>query len=128
MANRVIRVLHVDDIEEEFILMRELLASSEYTTFELHWAPDAATAMRVIQTTPFDVCLVDYYLGKDNGLEFIRTALTQGISTPFILMSGQGNHAINREAIRIGVRQCVDKNDMTTSILVKALTSATRNS
>jgi two-component system, cell cycle sensor histidine kinase and response regulator CckA len=127
MPVRLIRVLHVDDLEEEFILVRELLSNVEGIKFELHWAPDARTASQAIRDMDFDVCFVDYYLGKDNGLEFTRAALADGVMTPFILMSGQKDHSIDREALKIGVRQCIDKNDISTPILLKAIKAVTGN-
>jgi DNA-binding NtrC family response regulator len=127
MTNRVIRVLHVDDLEEEFILARELLASVEDVDFEFQWVPDIKTATQAINTLKFDVCLVDYYLGIDRGLDFINTAIANGITIPFILMSGQKDRSIEREALKLGVRQCIDKNNITASDLLEAIQKAIRN-
>jgi two-component system, cell cycle sensor histidine kinase and response regulator CckA len=126
MANRPIRVLHVDDVEEEFILVRELLSMAPGTSFEFQWISDTGTAIQVIHDMKFDVCVVDYYLGIDNGLDFVRAAIANGVTVPFILMSGQKDRAVEREALNIGVRQCIDKNDITTSILLKAIQDAVR--
>lgn len=124
MTNRVIRILHVDDLEEEFILARELLATVDGIKFEIKWVPDIRQATQAINTATFDVCLVDYYLGIDKGLDFIRASIASGIATPFILMSGQKDRTIEREALNMGVRQCINKNDITTSILLEAIESA----
>lgn len=124
MANRVIRLLHVDDEEAEFILLRELLSAAQGIELEFQWAPDTESATQAINTTNFDVCLVDYFVGMDNGLDFIRKAIERGVATPFILMSGQRDPAVDREAIKIGVRQCINKDDTTTSTLLKAIQSA----
>jgi DNA-binding NarL/FixJ family response regulator len=127
MATRSIRVLHVDDLEAEYILARELLSTVQGINFEFHWASDLRTAIQVIHNANFDVCLVDYYLGIDIGLDFIRAAMANNVTTPFILMSGQKDRAVEREALQIGVRQCIDKNDITTSILLKAIQDAIQN-
>lgn len=126
MANRPIRVLHVDDVEEEFILVRELLSMAPGVKFEFQWISDTGTAIQVIHNREFDVCVVDYYLGIDNGLDFVRAAIANGVTVPFILMSGQKDRAVEREALTIGVRECIDKNDITTSILLKAIQDAVR--
>lgn len=124
MANRAVRILHVDDLEEEFILARELLSTVQGIDFEFQWVPDTRTAIQTINTRTFDVCLVDYYMGIDRGLDFIQAAIANGITTPFILMSGQQDRSVEREALRIGVRQCIDKNTISTSILLKAIQDA----
>ena len=124
MVDTAVRVLHVDDSEEEFILLRELLSFVEEMQFELHWVTDVRTAMQAIDEKNFDVCLVDYHLGLDKGLDLIRTALEKDVKMPFILMSGTKDRAIEREALKIGARQCIDKNDITTSVLLKAIQEA----
>ncbi len=128
MPDKVIHILHVDDIEEEFILVNKLLSDIDGVKFDIQWAPDAASAQQALRRASFDLCLIDYYLGKDNGLEFARSAIAGGVVIPFILMSGQGNSAINQEAMKIGVRQCLNKNDLTTSLLVNAISSTLQNS
>jgi two-component system, cell cycle sensor histidine kinase and response regulator CckA len=126
MANSSVRVLHVDDLEEEYILARELLSTVQGVHFEFQWVPDIRTANQVIHNSKFDVCLVDYYMGMDRGLDFIRGAVANGITIPFILMSGQKDPTVEREALKMGVRQCLDKNDITAPILLKAIQDALR--
>jgi DNA-binding NtrC family response regulator len=127
MVNRLVRVLHVDDLEEEFILLRELLSEVEDVEFEVQWVADIRTAMHVIHTMKFDICLVDYHLGIDKGIDLIHMALANDIRMPFILMTGQNDPSIEREALKIGARLCIDKNDITTSILLKAIQEALKN-
>jgi DNA-binding NtrC family response regulator len=127
MGNRSVRVLHVDDLEEEFILARELLSGVKGIDFQFQWVPDMRTAVQVIHNKRFDVCLVDYYLGLDRGLDFISAAIANGITVPFILMSGQQDQVVEREALSMGVRQCIDKNEVTTSSLLNAIQNALRN-
>jgi CheY-like chemotaxis protein len=127
MSGRVVRLLHVDDMEEEFILVRELLASSPDVRFELRWASDVSAAIEAIKQNSFDVCLVDYYLGGETGFDFTRAAKSSGIATPFILMSGQKDPRIHHEALNIGIRLCLDKDDITTPILLKAINEVIGN-
>src|SRR5689334_945932 len=126
MVDAAVRVLHVDDSEEEFILLRELLSFVEEMQFEFQWVPDIRTAMRAIAEKNFDVCLVDYHLGLDKGLDLIQTALAKDVKMPFILMSGTKDRSIEREALKIGARQCIDKNDITPTTLLKAIRDALR--
>ena len=127
MADMLVRILHVDDLEEEFILLRELLSTVQGISFEFQWVPDIRTAMKAMQKEKFDICLVDYHLGMDKGLDLIQSALTNGITIPFILMSGQKDRSVEQEALKMGARQCIDKNDITTSTLLKAIEDAIRS-
>lgn len=124
MVDAAVRVLHVDDSEEEFILLREFLSFVEGMQFEFQWVTDVRTALEAIDEKNFDVCLVDYHLGLDKGLDLIQMAQARDVKMPFILMSGTKDRSIEREALKIGARQCIDKNDITTSVLLKAIQDA----
>ena len=124
MADMVIRLLHVDDLEEEFILLRELLSFVQDIHFDIHWGSDLRTALKAMDENTFDICLVDYHLGMDKGLDLIEAATAKGIKIPFILMSGQNDRLVEREALKLGARQCINKNDITTSVLLKAIRDA----
>jgi len=124
MADIVIRILHVDDLEEEFILLREFLSTAQDIHFDIYWVPDLRTALKAMDEKTFDICLVDYHLGIDKGLDLIELATAKGVKTPFILMSGQNDRLVEREALKLGARQCVDKNDITTSVLLNAIRDA----
>ena len=127
MVNRLVRVLHVDDLEEEYILLRELLSEIEGIEFEFQWVATMGTAMQILHNGKFDICLVDFHLGIDSGLDFIHTALANNIQMPFILMTGQKDPSIQREALRIGACQCIDKNDITPLMLLKVIKEALGN-
>lgn len=124
MQNQSVRLLHVDDAEEEFILVREMLSSVQDIRFEFQWAADVQKAAQALNREKFDVCLVDYYAGIDNGLDFIRLLIAEGVTVPFILLSGQADKIVIREALKVGVRQFVDKDDLSTSILLNAIQNA----
>jgi DNA-binding NarL/FixJ family response regulator len=127
MATKLVRILHVDVLEEEFILLREFLSEVDDVKFEFEWVADVKTAMDVIHNMKFDICLVDYHLGIDKGLDLIYMARANDIRTPFILMTGQKDPSIEREALKIGARLCIDKNEITTSTLLKAIQDALGN-
>ncbi|NER51917.1 MAG: response regulator, partial [Symploca sp. SIO1A3] len=84
MDNRPVKVLLVDDDEDDYTLTRDLLAESA-TTFELEWVATYNAALERIEHNQYDVYLFDYRLGEHNGLELLREAVACGCQGPIIL-------------------------------------------
>jgi CheY-like chemotaxis protein len=64
-----LRVLVVDDDEEDFLILRDLLADFPPGQFTLDWVPTLDQGIAALRAGKHDVYLVDYLLGPDNGLD-----------------------------------------------------------
>ena len=103
MNNRpVIRVLLVEDDEEDFIITRDLLSEVKGRRFMVEWKQNYADGLAAMQGNNQDVCLVDYRLGAHDGLELLRTAKAAGAETPVILLTGQGHEEVDMAAMAAG--------------------------
>src|SRR5688500_18668410 len=101
MAHRCLRVLVVDDDEEDFLILRDLLA--DYGEPHLvTWAATLEEGKRHLREASSDVYLVDWRLGPDNGLDLVRYAETCAARRPVILLTGKGNTDVDREALQAG--------------------------
>jgi signal transduction histidine kinase/HPt (histidine-containing phosphotransfer) domain-containing protein len=116
MKSETIKVLLVEDDEDDYILTRGLLSEVNAGKYELDWASSYEEGLRVARRREHHVCLVDYRLGERSGVELIREARESGLTTPMILLTGQGNHDVDVEATQAGA----------TDYLVKDETPATR--
>ncbi len=97
-----VRILLVDDDEDDFIITSTLLSETEGSHFSFEWAPTYERAMEIIGERRHDVYLVDYNLGPRNGLELLREAIAKGCQSPLILLTGQGGHYLDLEAMQSG--------------------------
>ncbi len=102
MKSAEIKVLLIDDDEDDYILTRELLAEVEGGSYALDWASSYEEGLRVAARREHHVCLVDYRLGERSGVELIREARESHLTTPMILLTGQGNHDVDVEAMQAG--------------------------
>src|SRR6185503_3391127 len=100
MKNEAIKVLLIDDDEDDYILTRDLLAAVKVGTYELDWAPSYEEGLKVASLRGHHVCLVDYRLGTRSGVQLIREARETRLSTPMILLTGLGNHDVDMEAMQ----------------------------
>src|SRR5580704_12274617 len=104
-ADRVdspVRVLLVDDDEDEHIIVADLLRSALGDQFDLTWVSTYAAGLESVLSKRFDVCLVDYRLGERSGLELLAEAKPKENNTPIILLTGAGDISIDIDATKAG--------------------------
>ena len=102
MDDRPLRVLLVEDDEDDYLLTRDLLAEVGGDRFHLEWEADYEAALEAMGACRHDVYLVDYRLGGRDGLELLREALARGCTAPLILLTGQGDREVDIEAMQAG--------------------------
>ncbi len=112
MTDRPLRVLLVEDDEEDYILTRELLGDAGRDAFEVDWASSYDGGLAEIDLGRHDVYLLDYYLGLHTGLDLLKEATFRGCSAPLILLTGQGDHDADVEAMRAGASDYLSKGRM----------------
>ncbi|HEY9872532.1 MAG TPA: PAS domain S-box protein, partial [Candidatus Obscuribacterales bacterium] len=121
MDNAPIKVLLVDDDEDDYILTRDWLSEIQRTKFVLEWVASYETALETIKKKQHDVYLLDYRLGTHNGLELLREAIAQGCSSPIILLTGQGDREIDVEAMKAGASDYLDKSLIGAHLLERSI-------
>ncbi|HEY9601162.1 MAG TPA: response regulator [Allocoleopsis sp.] len=121
MDNRSVRVLLVDDDEDDYILTRDLLDQSRETRFELDWIFQYNAALEVMGQNRHDVYLLDYRLGERNGLELLEQAIANGCRAPMILLTGRGDRAIDLEAMKAGAADYLDKSQLRAPLLERSM-------
>jgi FixJ family two-component response regulator len=97
-----IRVLLVEDDEDDYFLVKDLLKEIKGGVYELEWMKTYETGLATMMCNKHDVCLIDYRLGAHNGLELLRTALAGGCAAPLILLTGMGQHEVDVAAMKAG--------------------------
>jgi DNA-binding NtrC family response regulator len=64
MNDAPVKVLLVDDDEDDFFITRRLLRDAGDARYQLEWVSSVDTARRVIGENRHDVYLLDYLLGS----------------------------------------------------------------
>lgn len=120
-ALRVMRVLLIDDDEDEFVLLRSLLARAAACRFEVSWTPSYDDALRRIQAREFDAYLIDYRLGARSGIELLEEAITAGCEEPLIVLTGEKSSNLDSAALQAGAVDFIEKQQLNAPLLERSL-------
>src|SRR5215210_6761736 len=117
----VIKVLLVEDDEEDYFLTRELFAEIQGKRFQVDWAKSSKQGSEAIRSRPYDVCLIDFRLGPDSGLELLQAAIKEGCDAPIIILTGQGEREIDLQAMAAGAADYLVKGRLDSGLLERSI-------
>lgn len=106
------KVLLVEDDEDDYLLTRDLLAETNEGNYALDWAASYDEGLRRIASGHYDLCLLDYRLGAQSGLDFLRELRRFDDPVPVILLTGQGERKIDVQATQFGAWDYLSKQEL----------------
>lgn len=129
MAESILRVLLIDDSHAQYTLISDFLniVSTKQREYTVEWASTYNEGRRLLQQNTYDVCLCDYELGDQVGLDLIRETVEKQISIPMILLTGHGTYALDIQAMRAGAVDYLDKTSLKPKNLERSIRYATQN-
>src|SRR5690554_2723356 len=116
-----VRVLIIEDDEDDFFIARSLLSKTTGINCDLQWARNYDEGLEALTTNGFDVCLVDYRLGARDGLQLLREANERGVVTPLILLTGQGDYEVDVRAMMAGAADYLVKGQIDAQLLERSI-------
>ncbi len=120
-----LRLLLVDDDEDEFILLHGLVSEqftqTDQPTYNLDWVDSYSAALSAYDQEAYDAFIVDYHLGQESGLDLVRELSSRGVSAPFILLTGQGSYEIDTEAMQAGATDYLSKDQLNAEQLERSI-------
>jgi PAS domain S-box-containing protein len=121
MDDDFVKVLLVDDDEDDYVITADLLSGIPLVRFDLEWVSAYEAALEVIGRGEHDVYLVDYRLGERDGLELLQEAIKNGCNAPLILLTGQGDHEVDVQAMKAGAADFLVKGQINASLLERSI-------
>lgn len=109
MGKSQIRILLIDDDEDDYVLTRDWCDEFQVLDCQLEWVDNYEDAIQAIANRQHDIYLLDYRLGDRNGLELLASAIADGCSTPIIVLTGQGEREIDIQAMAAGAADYLEK-------------------
>lgn len=121
MASGQLRILLVDDDEDDYIMTHHLLSEINGGRFHLQWVDSYDAALEAIASDLYDLYLLDYNLGAQSGLQLLNEALSNGCKAPIILLTGQGNDQVDLEAMKAGAADYLVKGQFNAQVLGRSI-------
>lgn len=121
MDRSIIKVLLIEDDEDDVVITRKLLSRIEGTSYPLDWVATYEAGLEAILKGEHDICLLDYRLGELNGLDLLRQAVERNCKIPVILLTGQADREVDLRAARAGAADYMVKGQVTTPLLERSI-------
>ena len=119
--NDEIKVLLIEDDEDDYVMTRDMLKASTRQKYDLQWIADPEEGLEAIIQGDYGVCLLDFRLGGFTGMELLHKAVSRGCKAPIILFTGQMDHETDIEAIKCGAADYLVKQQVTPLLLERAI-------
>lgn len=117
----VIKLLLIEDDEDDFIITRDLLEDTNFGDYNLDWENSIDAAKAALAGNTHDVCLLDYSLGAEDGVSLLKQASRLGFKGPIIMLTGQDNEQLDSEALSAGAVDYLVKSQLSASRLARAI-------
>lgn len=101
-----LRLFLVEDDDDIGFLMRKSLERAGHQVTVCHSGTDA---LIVLVNTPFDLVLLDQFLPEISGVELLETLNREGITTPVLMVTGQGDEKLASQVLRAGALDYIVK-------------------
>lgn len=121
-----IRVLVVEDHEDDFRYLSFLLGRNGTSSYQLEWASSFAAGQRAMRDRAFDVALFDYRLGGGTGIDLLKEAQSSRCDMPIILLTGHDSAEVDQEASQAGAADYLCKTGLNSTELERAIRYALR--
>ncbi len=116
-----IKVLIVDDDEEDYFLTCQYIKKIRGNEFVIDWCYRYKDAYDAIVAGRYDIYFIDYYLGAKTGLELLKETFQRNSEQPMILLTGMGNQKIDTEAMQAGAYDYLVKLELNTEKLERCI-------
>ncbi|OGP57536.1 MAG: hypothetical protein A2V65_04340 [Deltaproteobacteria bacterium RBG_13_49_15] len=91
------RVLIVDDEEELASTLAERLC---LRGIEAEWAGSAKDALKLVETSTFDIAVLDLKMPQVDGLELMRRIRDRQPKTQILFLTGHGSEELFRDVVK----------------------------
>jgi signal transduction histidine kinase len=121
MPDGLVRVLLIEDDDDDYLLTKELFAQLPPDAYHLDRVADYPSAIDAFQNCHHDVYLVDYRLGQHTGLELMVEAIRLNCYAPMIMLTGQREREVDLLAMQAGAVDYLVKDQLSVTALERSM-------
>ena len=112
-AEKIIKVLSIEDNRADAFLVEEMLRSSYGESMRLRWEGHLSDAIKRLTESDFDIVLLDLGLGESHGLETYRLVATAAGKMPILVVSGLDDQDVANQSVALGAKAYLVKGSFT---------------
>jgi len=121
MHQKQIKVLLVEDNPTDARLVQEMLADSANCFFDFNHAESISTTNSCLNKSQYDVILLDLSLPDSNGLESLKSMVSNNPDLPIVILTGLDDEQMAIDAVQHGAQDYLVKGQGGTALLTRAL-------
>lgn len=114
-------LLLVDDDEDDYILIRDLLTEIARENYQLDWVATYEKALEAMRHRQHDIYLLDYRLDAHTGIELLREPGLHGYHLPTIVLTGKEDREVDLAAMKAGAIDYLVKGQITPPLLERSI-------
>ena len=114
-------VLLIDDDEDDYVHITDLLGDIRSSSYTLTWKSDYSAGLKALREGTFDACLLDYRLGEKTGIDLLVETHPKGVSCPVIFLTGLTDFEIDVQAMQMGASDYLVKDQLTSPLLERSI-------
>jgi len=111
-AHNKLNILLIEDDEDDYLITKRYINNIPDKQITLDWISSFAEAKQALATSQHDICLIDYRLGENTGLELLQYAEEIKYRAPTIILTGQADHETDIEATEAGASDYLVKAEL----------------
>ncbi|MFV1965304.1 MAG: SpoIIE family protein phosphatase [Pirellulaceae bacterium] len=116
-----IRVLLIEDNDDDVVLVRETLRDAGERQFHLETVPRLAVGLARLDEAHVDVVLLDLSLPDSHGIDTFNDVRAHSSEVPIVVLSGDANDAVAMESMRRGAQDYLVKGAVDGELLGRTL-------
>lgn len=119
-----IRVLLVEDDEEDYLYTRHLLSEVRKQRYEVAWSDRLQVALNYLKDASVDIILLDLTLPDSYGWETFTAVREVVPDVPVVLLTGLQDEEMGTRALHAGAQDFLDKSELSAELLSRSISYA----
>jgi PAS domain S-box-containing protein len=128
MTAQNVKILIVDDDQDDFIITSEYIKHIPSATYKIDWCPRYSEALQHMIKKDYNLYFVDYRLGAKSGMDLLKDAMAHNCEAPIILLTGKGSYNVDIEAMQLGAVDYLVKTELTIEKMERSIRYALERS
>ncbi|MEN6441689.1 MAG: response regulator [Syntrophobacter sp.] len=116
-----INMLLIDDDEEDYLIISDMLSEISSPKYKLEWVSTYEKGLEAVGRGDKDVYLLDYLLDARNGLDLLESAVKMGCKAPIIFLTAYGNYDLDLRAMKAGAADYLVKGEFGAPLLERVI-------